>query len=108
MFQSLLNVVHQLWVYNVSLFLYIWNEVKLIDGNICVKAFITTNLKLNSIMAKRGDSNYRRSSALGRLEAQLKAGTKTAKKSYDKKVPLTEKDIKRINKEIENIKKKRT
>ena len=46
----------------------------------------------------------RRRSALERLEKQLKAGTKTEKGSVDKKVPLTEKNVKRINSEIETLK----
>jgi len=41
----------------------------------------------------------RRANAKIRLEKQLAAGTKTAKKSTNK-VPLTEQDIKRINKDI--------
>ena len=38
------------------------------------------------------------------LEKQLKSGVKTEKKTTDVKVPLTEHDIKRINKEIEILK----
>jgi hypothetical protein len=34
------------------------------------------------------------------LEKQLKSGVKTKKKTTDVKVPLTDSDIKRINKEI--------
>jgi len=41
----------------------------------------------------------RRAGALIRLENQLKAGTKTEKKT-NKQIPLTDSDIKRINKEI--------
>lgn len=48
----------------------------------------------------------RRRRALAMLEQQLKSGVKTEKKTFDKKVPLTEKDIKRIKKEIENLKAK--
>jgi hypothetical protein len=40
------------------------------------------------------------------LETQLKSGNKTQKKTRDVKIPLTESDIKRINKEIENLKAK--
>ena len=46
----------------------------------------------------------RRLGALERLEKQLKDGTKTAKGSLTEKVALTDKDIKRINKQIVNIK----
>lgn len=46
----------------------------------------------------------RRQNALKRLEAQLASGNKTQKKSFTKKVELTDKDIKRINKEIEILK----
>ena len=42
-------------------------------------------------------------SALERLEAQLKSGVKTEKKTNNN-VPLTEKDKLRINKEIETLK----
>jgi len=52
-------------------------------------------------MKKNRDN--RKMSALGRLEDQLESGTKMVK---DKKVPLTEKNVKRINKEIEILKKK--
>ena len=38
------------------------------------------------------------------LEQQLKSGVKTEKKTFDKKVPLTEKDVKRLNKEINILK----
>lgn len=40
------------------------------------------------------------------LEKQLKSGVKTEKKTRDVKVPLTEHDIKRINKEIEILRSK--
>ena len=45
----------------------------------------------------------RRENALERLEQQLEDGVKTAKGSSTKKVPLTEGDIKRINKEIAKL-----
>lgn len=41
----------------------------------------------------------RSTKALARLEKQLKSGKKTAKKSFNK-VELSEKDVKRVNKEI--------
>lgn len=47
----------------------------------------------------------RRQGALQRLEAQLASGVKTKKGTRDEKIPLTDKDIKRINKEIERLKK---
>lgn len=40
------------------------------------------------------------------LEKQLKSGVKTKKKTTDVKIPLTDSDIKRINKEIEILKTK--
>lgn len=48
----------------------------------------------------------RKSRALDMLEAQLKSGVKTEKGTRDNKIPLTESDIKRINKEIEILKKR--
>lgn len=56
---------------------------------------------------KRGKTvlqQSRRRRALAQLEAQLKSGVKTEKKSFDKKIPLTDKDISRIKKEIEILK----
>ncbi|MCB1711820.1 MAG: hypothetical protein KDH96_04865 [Candidatus Riesia sp.] len=63
---------------------------------------------------KRNGVNYSKSSpqqnrrrrAIQLLEFQLKKGTKTKKKTFDEQIPLTEKDIKRIKKEIENLKNK--
>jgi hypothetical protein len=46
----------------------------------------------------------RQARALSMLEAQLKSGVKTEKKTKDVKIPLTEHDIKRINREIETLK----
>lgn len=46
----------------------------------------------------------RQARALAMLEAQLKSGVKTEKKTRDVKIPLTESDIKRIKKEIEILK----
>lgn len=46
----------------------------------------------------------RQSRVLEMLEKQLKSGVKTKKKTTDVKVPLTDADIKRINKEIEILK----
>lgn len=48
----------------------------------------------------------RKKRALEMLEEQLKSGVKTKKDTFDEKIPLTEKDIKRINKEIETLKKR--
>ena len=45
------------------------------------------------------NQNERRTSALGRLKAQLASGKKTQKKTNDV-VDLTDGDIKRINREI--------
>lgn len=46
----------------------------------------------------------RKKGALERLENQLKTGVKTEKKGTNK-IPLTEKDKKRIEKEIQSLKK---
>jgi hypothetical protein len=46
----------------------------------------------------------RQKNVLEMLEKQLKSGVKTQKKTTDVKVPLTDADIKRINKEIEILK----
>jgi len=46
----------------------------------------------------------RQARALGMLEAQLKSGVKTEKKSLDVKIPLTDGDKVRIKKEIELLK----
>jgi len=48
----------------------------------------------------------RQSRALDMLEAQLKSGVKTEKKTKDVKVPLTESDRRRLEKEIEILKSK--
>ena len=46
----------------------------------------------------------RQSRALDMLEAQLKSGVKTEKKTKDVKIPLTDSDRRRIEKEIEILK----
>jgi hypothetical protein len=48
----------------------------------------------------------RQSRVLAMLEAQLKSGVKTEKKTYDVKIPLTESDRRRIEKEIDLLKSK--
>jgi hypothetical protein len=48
----------------------------------------------------------RKSRAYDMLEKQLKSGVKTQKKTTDVKVPLTDSDKKRIQKEMDNLKKK--
>jgi NAD(P)H-dependent FMN reductase len=48
----------------------------------------------------------RQARVLSMLEAQLKSGVKTEKKTYDVKIPLTESDRRRIEKEIELLKSK--
>ena len=48
----------------------------------------------------------RQSRALDMLEAQLKSGVKTEKKTKDVKVPLTTSDRRRIEKEMEVLKSK--
>lgn len=56
-------------------------------------------------MKKRNRKN-RQKNALDYLEKQFKSGKKTQKKTLNKKVNLTEKDKKRIEKEIEILDKK--
>ena len=48
----------------------------------------------------------RQQRVLEMLEKQLKNGVKTEKGTLDVKVPLTDSDVKRIVKEIENLKTK--
>lgn len=48
----------------------------------------------------------RKTRAYDMLENQLKSGVKTQKKTTDVKIPLTDSDKKRIQKEMENLKKK--
>jgi len=48
----------------------------------------------------------RQSRVLDMLEAQLKSGVKTEKKTKDVKVPLTDSDRRRIEKEMEVLKSK--
>lgn len=48
----------------------------------------------------------RQGRALQMLEAQLKSGVKTQKKTTNVKVELSESDRKRINKDITNLKNK--
>lgn len=48
--------------------------------------------------------NIRVSAVIARLTDQLAAGTKTQKKTINTKIPLTEKDIKRIEKELAKLK----
>ena len=48
----------------------------------------------------------RQSRVITMLEKQLKSGVKTQKKTTDVKVPLTESDVKRINKELEILTKR--
>ena len=48
----------------------------------------------------------RQSRALDMLEAQLMSGVKTEKKTKDVKVPLTDSDKRRIEKEMEVLKSK--
>lgn len=45
----------------------------------------------------------RRQRVIGRLESQLKSGTKNTKEG---RVQLTDKDVKRINKELDILKKR--
>jgi len=53
-----------------------------------------------STVAKRS----RQSRVLNMLEAQLKSGVKTEKKTKDVKIPLTDSDRRRIEKEMEILK----
>lgn len=54
-------------------------------------------------MATRSQRS-RKSRTLEVLQSQLKRGFKTEKKSFDKQIPLTDKDRGRIEKEIEVLK----
>lgn len=56
-------------------------------------------MKLTSGVSKA----QRQLNALKRLQAQLSSGVKTKKGTKDEKTPLSDYDIKRINKEIQNI-----
>ena len=53
---------------------------------------------------KRGQQE-RRERALARWEAQLASGVKTKSRSFDK-IPMTEQDIKRVQKQIDILKTK--
>lgn len=53
---------------------------------------------------KTVNKTIRRKKVIDVLEHQLKTGVKTQKKTSDVKVPLTEKDINRIKKEIKTLK----
>ena len=46
----------------------------------------------------------RQTRALEVLQSQLKSGVKTEKSTFDKKVPLTDSDKNRIEKEIQRLK----
>ena len=46
----------------------------------------------------------RKDRVLSMLQKQLKSGSKTEKKSMDKRIPLTDKDKTRMEKEIETLK----
>lgn len=56
---------------------------------------------------KTSKHNYRRKGALERYEEQLEKGTKTSKDGLSK-LPLTDKDIKRINTQISILKERIT
>ena len=51
----------------------------------------------------RKNRKIRQQKVFNRLETQLKLGTKTKKKSADK-IPLIDKDVKRIEAEIQKLK----
>lgn len=59
-------------------------------------------------MRGKSGNRLRRNSALQLLEEQLKKGSKPEKVEgkTTTRIPLTEKDTKRINNEIDNLKKK--
>ena len=48
----------------------------------------------------------RKERALTMLKAQLESGVKTQKGTRDVKVPLTDKDVKRITREVESLSRK--
>lgn len=56
-------------------------------------------------MRNKVNQVLRQEEALKRLNTQLASGVKTKKGTRDEKVPLTDKDIKRIGKEIEKLSK---
>lgn len=60
-------------------------------------------VKVASVETYCGGVKNRRARALSRLQAQLKSGVKPVK---GENVPLEERDIKRINKEIDILKNK--
>lgn len=50
---------------------------------------------------KRGvNRTIRRTSAMDAMVVQLKSGVKTKKGTHDEKIPLTDKDVKRLETEI--------
>lgn len=59
---------------------------------------------VNFSLAQR--ATKRRVNALARLEASLEANEKTVKGTVNEKEPLSEADIKRMTKEIANLKSK--
>ena len=65
--------------------------------------YYNTSFILNKNNAMKHNQEERRSGALNRLEAQLENGTKSTKVND---MPLSDKDIKRISKEIEILKKR--
>ena len=52
------------------------------------------------------NQKHRNNQALSYLKKQLESGQKTAKKTFDTLVDLTEGDKKRINREIDSLKTK--
>lgn len=62
--------------------------------------------KNNSPTSHKRPKNKRRISALKLLELQLKSGVKTVKGTWNQTTPLLSDDVKRINKQIEILKKK--
>lgn len=52
------------------------------------------------------EQRSRKERALEGLKARLESGVTTVKGTKDQKRPLTDKDIKSINKEVENLNKK--
>jgi len=48
----------------------------------------------------------RRSRTYDALKSQLESGTKTKKKTFDEKIPLTDSDIKRIKNEMDVLTKR--
>ena len=73
---------------------------------ILTKSIEVMSKKQNGAISKTTPQQSRRKRALKLLEKQLKSGVKMVKNSFIEKVPLSDKDIKRMNTEIINLQNK--